>query len=216
MLIYAVADIHGKPGRLGLVARKVAEARPDCILAAGDLCARFSGDPDAVVRALDGLGVPVLAVRGNSDPRDLARRLSASAHVRALGGRRLTVAGADFAGLDGTVPLPFANRVGWREAGTLRAARDLVDPDCALVVHAPPRGCRDRVAGRFASGSRGLAELVAGQRPALVVCGHVHEDAGIGWLDGVLVVNCALHGNLAGALIRWEKGRQPEAEMVPA
>ncbi|MBW1989908.1 MAG: metallophosphoesterase family protein [Deltaproteobacteria bacterium] len=215
MRIYTAADIHGRRKRLALVTRMVEELGPDCVVAAGDLCARFGRDPAAVLASLDRLGVPVLVVRGNSDPRDLAGLTAGARNVIALGGRSKEVCGGRFAGLDGTVPLPFSNRAAWREKAALHAVSGLLSPQTALVAHCPPQGAGDRVAGRFSSGSRGLARLLAAKSPALLLCGHVHEDPGVWPLGDTLVVNCALGPRCAGALVDWNPPAPPSARILP-
>ena len=44
----------------------------------------------------------------------------------------------------------------------------------ALVVHSPPMGYVDEVHGRHL-GSRSILEAIERKRPALALCGHVHQ-----------------------------------------
>jgi Icc-related predicted phosphoesterase len=47
-----------------------------------------------------------------------------------------------------------------------------------------------------------------------MICGHIHEAAGVAHLEDTLVVNCALGGRRRGALILLEEGQRPFAEML--
>ena len=65
MRIYAVSDIHGKADRLARIRENVAAHKPDVLVVAGDIT-QYGGHR-LVVSRLNDLGLPVLAVRGNSD-----------------------------------------------------------------------------------------------------------------------------------------------------
>ena len=57
MLIYAVADIHGKKSRLTKIERHVAAHKPDVLVIAGDLSNYIR--PDRVLAHLNALPLPV-------------------------------------------------------------------------------------------------------------------------------------------------------------
>lgn len=83
-----------------------------------------------------------------------------------------------------------------------------------LVSHRPPWGIQDRdFFGRHA-GSRELVHIVERLKPILVICGHIHEDAGWSYLSDVPVVNCSLGGKGRGSLIEVRGGRISNVEMV--
>jgi Icc-related predicted phosphoesterase len=96
----------------------------------------------------------------------------------------------------------------------LRRLAPLVHARTIVVAHPPPRGCRDRVLGRWPAGSRGVSRLIRKTAPAVMVCGHIHEAAGVERLGDTLVVNCALGPDRLGAQIVLEDGRAPSAEML--
>ena len=84
-----------------------------------------------------------------------------------------------------------------------------------LVAHPPPHGIRDRVLGRFHAGSRALRRLVDSRSPALVICGHIHEQAGVAAIGRTIVVNCALGRASDGALVRYDGRSSPVCRMLP-
>jgi Icc-related predicted phosphoesterase len=48
----------------------------------------------------------------------------------------------------------------------------------------------------------------------VMVCGHIHEAAGVERLGDTLVVNCALGPDRLGAQIVREDGREPSVKML--
>ena len=57
MLIYAVADIHGKPERLSLIRKKINDTAPDVLVVAGDITGYIR--PVPTIEALNNM--PVLS-----------------------------------------------------------------------------------------------------------------------------------------------------------
>jgi len=212
MLIYAVADIHGRGDRLELIRRRVEETRPDVLVVAGDI-SNYRG-ARRVVGELSRTSAPVLAVRGNTDPPRLEHFLERFPNTTSLHGKRVTVKGVDFTGVSGTIPVPFRSRLRIRE----RRAREMIEPlvtrDSVLVAHPPPWGTLDLVLGRFHAGCRALGEIIAIREPVLFICGHIHEAGGKALLGRTVVVNCSMGRNAAGAVIEIEKNLPPKVEIL--
>jgi Icc-related predicted phosphoesterase len=118
-------------------------------------------------------------------------------------------------GIGGTLPLPFHSRLGFKETEIVDRAAGLLQSRSVLVVHAPPFGIRDRVLGRIHVGSRAVRRLVDRCSPALVICGHVHEQAGIEIIGKTIVVNCAMGRGCGGALIRYDGRSAPVCRLLP-
>ncbi|BBO71251.1 metallophosphoesterase [Desulfosarcina alkanivorans] len=213
MLIYAVADLHGRFQRMQRVRREVAIHRPDVLVLAGDISTPWQ--PAAMLDTLNCLNLPVLLVRGNSDRRDLVPRLRPFARLRSVHLRRARFNGLEIVGIDGTLPLPFHSRLGFRETELVARVSGMLRPHSVLVVHPPPYGIRDRVLGRFHAGSRAVRRLVNRCSPALVVCGHIHEQAGVETIGPTTVVNCAMGRSGGGALIRYDGQSTPACTMLP-
>ena len=94
------------------------------------------------------------------------------AHV--LHGQALQLEGAQFFGLGGGVPptpFPWSFDLSEDEAA---AKLESCPEGAVLVVHSPPKGYVDEVHGRHL-GSRAILEAIERKRPALVVCGHIHQ-----------------------------------------
>lgn len=208
--IYAAADLHGRWRHVAALAEGLHRSRADVLVLAGDLLQYGRGR--GLLSALEAFPVPVLMVRGNSDPVFVERWAKAASNLRPLHRVSVAVKGFDFIGASGTVPIPFYSLAGWREPRILAHLAPMIHSRSILVAHPPPRGCCDRVLGRFHAGSRGIARLVLRTAPAVMICGHIHEAAGVDRLGTTLVVNCALGMGRRGALIVLEEGHPPRAE----
>lgn len=199
MRVYAVADIHAKPGLIGKVRSAVADYSPDVVVIAGDI--NNYANPHTAFGPLDNLGVPVLAVRGNTDLSWQERCFDRYANITHLHLHRMRIRGIPFSGISGTVPVPFRSRVRFFEKALLRAAANQICTQTVLVVHPPPYGTLDRVLGRLSAGSRGVAALISACSPKVVLCGHIHENAGALRLGDTLVVNCSIGSAGSGAVL---------------
>jgi hypothetical protein len=212
MRILAAADLHGNPRHLTTIQNALSEVPVDMVVLAGDIL-NYRRRRSLLSR-LDELSVPVLVVRGNSDPAYLERWAATSRNVRSLHLSPFSFGDVDLVGVSGTLPIPFHSRAGWHEARTLKTLAPLLHTRAILVAHPPPRGCCDRVLGRFHAGSRGLSRLIQETSPMVMICGHIHEAAGVDRMGDTLVVNCALGPRHHGAAIVLEDGRPPSAVML--
>ena len=68
--------------------------------------------------------------------------------------------------------------------------------------------------GRFHAGSSALLDLVKARHPQALVCGHIHEDAGMTRVGETRIVNCAVNADNAGALLVFEHGCLTRLEML--
>jgi Icc-related predicted phosphoesterase len=212
MRIYAVADIHGKPEHMESIYRIIDQYQPELMVVPGDMTCFFNWS--TVLSQLDSLPVPVLAIRGNTDLKRIEPRIKKAANITLITQSPLQVKGFSFVGTSGTLPLPFANRIGLNEKKRLAALPCPMEPDTVLVVHTPPKGACDRIGKKIHAGSRNLARFIKAAAPALVLCGHIHEDFGRKPLHQSTVVNCAITGPGSGAVIDLEKNEVPKVNLL--
>ena len=203
--IYAVADIHGKKDRAETIEQIVQRFRPHAVVMAGDLTQYFRSRP--IIELIDRLPVPVLGVRGNSDFKSTGRQLDDCSNFTLLSHTPAPIRSIAFHGFNGTLPLPFVTRTGMGEARDVETMIAHCQSPHILVAHPPPRGTLDKVGGRFSAGSHGIAKCIRATRPMVMICGHIHEQAGWALRNETLVVNCAMGPENAGALITLEKNR---------
>ncbi len=212
MLIYAVADIHGKKHRFARIERQLAAHKPDVMVIAGDLTNYTK--PEHVLKRLNALPLPVLVVRGNTDLKRVEQRFVAYPNLKPLHLNPVTIGRVPFVGLSGTIPVPFRSRIRFKEKALFKQAAALVTPQTVLVAHPPPYGFLDEVAGKIHAGSRHLYHLVSMRQPALLLCGHIHERPGIARIGKTQIVNCNMARGRSGALVQIHPGKSPSVTLL--
>jgi putative phosphoesterase len=203
MLIYAVADIHADLKRIEHIREVVSAHHPDVLVIAGDIINYVH--PEKTFVQLNDLALPVVMVRGNSDPGHIENHAVKFPNLTFLHLNQVTVKSVAFTGISGTIPLPFRNRVRLFEKDLMKRVYPLIDAQTLVVVHPPPWGILDQVMGRFHSGSKMVRDIVEKKQPRLLICGHIHEAAGIETIGRTTVVNCSMPKTGRGVMI--EVGR---------
>ncbi|MDO9264127.1 MAG: metallophosphoesterase family protein [Desulfosalsimonadaceae bacterium] len=203
MLIYAVADIHADLKRIEHIRGEVSAHHPDVLVIAGDVINYVH--PEKTFAQLNDLSLPVVMVRGNSDPGYIENHTVKFPNLAFLHLNRVTVKSVAFTGISGTIPLPFRNRVRLFEKDLMQRVFPLIDAQTIVVVHPPPWGILDQVMGRFHSGSKLVRDLVEKKQPMLLICGHIHEAAGIGTIGRTTVVNCSMPKTGRGVMIEVDR-----------
>jgi hypothetical protein len=212
MRIYAVADIHGKKDNLETICSVATRLKPDLMVIAGDITHYFNWEP--AIAQLDQFDTPIVCIRGNSDFKKIEQSIESTRNIRLLGTSPHYFKGISFVGANGTIPLPFASRICAREKKLLKNLLPL-NKETILVAHPPPRGVCDKVA-RFSAGSQNLFDFINTTQPKMLLCGHIHEQAGQGFIKNTLVINCAVNTIRAGAIIDLEKGHPPRVNFLQA
>lgn len=196
MKLLLFSDLHRD---LAAAARLVdLSSQATVAVAAGDLATVHRG-LDEIVAVLRGMACPTVLVPGNGETLEELEDACASwpeAHV--LHGTGVRVAGHDFFGLGGGVPVtPFGS---WSWDFTEDEAAVLLadcPPGAILVSHSPPKSVVDRDSKGASLGSRAVRDAVLAGAPALVVCGHIHSCAGQSEkLGAVTVINAGPQGVL--------------------
>lgn len=212
MRVYAVADIHGKNERFERIRDNLSALKADILVLAGDI-SNFT-QAGRILSRLNALPVPVLVIRGNSDLKRVDHLFSAFPNCIPIHAVCTNIRSLPFVGIGGTLPIPFRSRICLNEKPSLKKIEPLVNPQTVLVTHTPPYGYQDLVRGRFHAGSIGLLKLIIRCRPQVMICGHVHEDAGISTVGKTRVVNCALNSSSSGALLVFNNGNLAVLEMI--
>jgi uncharacterized protein len=212
MRIYAVADIHGRTEKLASIRTNTKRYSPDVVVVAGDITNYINAA--RVVSELASLSVPVLTVRGNTDLPKVNRLFDNFPNVIGLHLNPTTVSDSVFLGIDGTIPVPFRSRLAFREERLRRDVQAHLDENSILVAHPPPLGTLDMAFGRFHVGSHSVAQIVSESQPLLLICGHVHENAGTSLLRKTLVVNASMNSRSSGAIIDLKADRSLNVEMI--
>ena len=203
-------DIHGDASLLADTLAAVPELpRADGVIITGDISRAGGGIPSAraVVEAAEELCPVVLAQIGNIDQPQVdawlderginlhrkAREIAPDTAIIGVGGSTFTPFGTPS-------EFPEARYAEWLKELAARAAdhKRLI-----LVSHNPPK---DTVCDRTGSGqhvgSRAVREFIEERQPAVCLCGHVHEAAGMQLVGRTQVLNPGSLGSGGYALLR--------------
>lgn len=173
MRLLLFSDIHRDLEATHRVVDRTSEV--DIVVCAGDLATKREGLAE-VVRVLSGIERPVVLVPGNGESDEELRDACAGwPAARVLHGTGCEVDGVSFWGLGAGVPETGLGA--WSFDLSEARAAELLEgcPEGAVLVsHSPPHGHVDTVAGEH-RGSQSVLGAIERARPALVVCGHVHD-----------------------------------------
>lgn len=214
MLIYAVADIHGKRSHLLSIKENIAKHNPDILVVAGDVTRRFSYRK--TLNFLNNLGIPAVIILGNSDWSFIHKIIERKPNLINLNLRNYFGSNFTFTGISGTIPLPFKNMIAFKERKRLESVAEFMKKETVFVVHPPPYGVLDKVLNRYHTGSMALREFVETHQPQLVLCGHIHEQPGRAFIGESMIVNCAMNRKSEGAIVKLGKDHMPKVELLMA
>jgi Icc-related predicted phosphoesterase len=197
MKLLAFSDLHRDRDRAERLVALAQEA--DVVVGAGDYATMRMG-LEGTIEVLSAITAPTVLVPGNAETdTELWQACGDWASARVLHGDVRRVAGTEFFGLGGGVGgwglfhFPWSFDLSEDEAA---AKLESCPKGAILVVHSPPKGYLDKAHGRHL-GSRSILQAIERTRPALVVCGHIHQcwgsEAAIGTTP---VVNVGPDGRL--------------------
>ena len=175
MKLLAASDLHTDLA----AARRLVEASrgADVVVVAGDLASVHRG-LEETVEALERIETPTVLVPGNNET-DVALREACDGWVAAtvLHGEATELDGRPFFGLGGGVPVtPWDWSFDLTEADAAEMLASCPE-GAVLVVHSPPLGHVDR-SGSRELGSEAVLRAIEEKRPAVALCGHIHESWG--------------------------------------
>ncbi|HLY49012.1 MAG TPA: metallophosphoesterase [Solirubrobacteraceae bacterium] len=194
MKLLAFSDLHRDNDHAARLVELAGEA--DIVVGAGDYATMRLG-LEGTIETLSAIARPTVLVPGNAESdTQLWRACAVWPSADVLHGQAKEISGAQFFGLGGGIPpTPFP----WSfDLSEEEAAEKLEDcPEGAvLVVHSPPKGYVDEVHGRHL-GSTSVREAIERKRPALVICGHIHQCWGAEAMIGTTrVLNVGPEGQL--------------------
>lgn len=188
MKLALLSDLHGY--------LKIDVPKADAILIAGDIAPDFAGHPYRPIAQaewilgvfypwVESFGVDVVWTWGNHDFVGIADGLMETLERRQPKNSRLLVDQTAVLGDDIYVyGTPWSPRyAGWAfmkdEDGLRQAYAKIPGSTDILISHAPPFGAVDKSEDGTRCGSPALADRLKALSVKLVVCGHIHEAAGM-------------------------------------
>lgn len=200
MRILALADVHGDPSHIDGLLEKAGDV--DLAVISGDLT-QF-GPGSGAEKLLSMFGVPVLAVPGNCDPKDVMDAIDSSDAVN-LHNAMKKIDDFTFIGMGGSCPTPFNTPFELEEdeiEKTLEPLFEAAEGTVVLLSHTPPRGLLDDVGGENV-GSTAVAKFF--KRAKLVICAHIHEARGFARSGDTFLVNPGMAAQGYAALIELDE-----------
>jgi len=201
MKITCITDLHGNADLLTRILRQA--GKTDLVLLGGDIT-NFGtpNEAEALIEIARQLGVPVYAIAGNCDSREIESRLE-RLDVSLM--RRGVV--VDDLGLVGLAAMPpwMGTMYELPEeelAAALQTGHEMLEDTAQhlLLSHTPPRDTKlDKTRRGAHVGSVAVRTYINEHQPAVVVCGHIHEGRGVQTVGQSQVVNCGpgFDGNYA-------------------
>ena len=181
--ILAFTDPHGEKKALREILALADSGQPDLIVCSGDV-SFFGKECDTFLRDLGVLRRTVYFVPGNHETPSVAKELTTFyPYLKDVSFRVVEDAGVRLSGLPGTDAFWPGARPGdglRSKAVGVGESGDRTKP-LVLLTHYPPSGTNvsgTSVITPDSGGSRLVRQIVEALRPALVVCGHYHQDFG--------------------------------------
>jgi len=187
--LVAITDLHGNVKMSEKLAELLVGEKPDVLLIAGDIT-HFSGAETArkVLGPLLETGVPILAVHGNCDGRDVPELLDELGIW--IHDRRRELSGIGFVGVGGSNITPFNTIWELSEDEIREILLRNYRPGDIILSHVPPRDTKaDLVHSGLHVGSRALREFIEENQPPLVITGHIHEARSVDHVGETVIVN---------------------------
>lgn len=179
MKLLLFSDLHCDVRAARRLVELSAAADVDVVVGAGDFATVRRG-LEKTLQVLKAIDRPAVLVPGNGESDiELTAACQGWPQAHVLHGSGTVIDGVRFWGLGGGVPVtPFGD---WSFDFTEEQAEALL-AGCpeggVLVSHSPPKGAVDVSSNGDSLGSVAVRRAVQVKRPALVVCGHIHDSAG--------------------------------------
>jgi len=177
MKILAIADTHGDSDLVKKIGEMANKENVDLILHAGDLT-WFNEKKEGIIKPLIKKGREILMVHGNHDSSTTIKEFSEIyPGIIDLHKKGIEKEGIGFFG-SGTTDWGFVEdeKQVFDELNYAHKKIKHLDKK-VMLTHGPPSGSKIELLGF--PGSRGVRKAIDKFKPDFVICGHIHEGAGL-------------------------------------
>jgi len=174
--LLAFSDLHRDLDGARQLVERSSEA--DVVIGAGDFASVHEG-LEETIGALAAIEAPTILIPGNNETDEALRAAAANWDAATvLHGEGTSIDGVDFWGLGAGVPITPWDWSFDLDEGEAESMLADAPEGCVLVVHSPPNGHVDVSGAGDHLGSEAVLGAIEAKRPALAVCGHIHESWG--------------------------------------
>lgn len=193
MKILAFVDLHGSRPAMKKLKKKAEDC--DIILCAGDISI-FEQNLYNLLKELSSMKKPVLIIPGNHESDAILRRIcNEFKNITFLHKKTYRKGNHLFLGYGGggfSLKDPYFKKI----AGIFDEKRNK-DDKVILMLHGPPYGSKTDLILDQHCGNKTYMEYINKSKPMLVVCGHLHETAGVIEKKGkTVIVNPGPYGQI--------------------
>jgi Icc-related predicted phosphoesterase len=175
MKLLAFVDMHGSLAALKKIEEAAKKDDVDIVLCAGDLTV-FGDSMKHLVSRLNKIGKPVLMVHGNHESENSMKKVcEETKNITFIHQKIFEIGGYAFVGYGGG---GFSTRDAHFEEWAKKKLNDIKGESVVFLTHAPPYGTSLGKVMEGDAGSKSFADFVKKSKPALMVCGHLHENRG--------------------------------------
>jgi len=194
MKLLAFVDVHGSLAALKKIVKTAKKEKPDLLVCAGDISI-FENGLEYLLHVLNKLEIQTLIIDGNHESvNGMRKAASLFKNINYIHDKTIEkddylifgYGGGGFAEVDKN----FENSV-------KKHKKDLINKKIILITHAPPYGTKvDRIMGQYC-GCKSVTRFIRKFNPILVICGHLHENAGKkAKIKNTIVINPGPYGNI--------------------
>jgi len=211
MRILAVSDIHSEEEAASRIIALANSKKYDTVLILGDIIEPSTANPlgtpsfaEDLFTALISSKTKVYSVFGNSD---IGVALGKSVDLHA---KKIQFAEFSLAGFGGSITRCGAPWLEFSEEEFYTGISKLgIDNKTILMLHQPPFGIGgfDKISSGVSVGSKSVARIIDEKKPAVVLCGHIHEQEGVARYGETLIVKVGAAMNLRAAEIEIKDGK---------
>ena len=180
MKILAAGDLHGDTRQVKKLAERAKKEKVDLVILCGDISDNES-KTEGMIGPFLKKDQKVILVPGNHETIATADFLADLYGITNLHGYSMSVEdiglfGCGFANMGPSTPLNESEIF-----GILKKGHDKIKKNKRkiMVTHVHPQGTLIEKLSQFVEGSEGVRDAVKKLKPDVLLCGHVHEAAGI-------------------------------------